>query len=474
MRSPIRPTRNSPHGVERLGAIEGVERRPRADGSVSLAVRGLEFARTSGSTLLFGIDERHAAGSGQLPEIEALARGLARLRSAAAADRVNPLYLRHPEAWLESQVRSSPSRLDASIRDSPLYSQAPQFAAGSRGILDLLAVDYDGRLVVIEIKASEDIHLPLQALDYWMRVKWHLERGEFEGRGYFPGLPLRSDPPRLLLVAPALEFHPANETVLRYFSSEVHVERIGVGIQWRQELQVMFRAPSALLQPWPSQSFRQIRQALVNLNPAEVRAQADRPVRVGLVAASRESLGQMEQFFAPHHLSPERRAEAVQILIRGGGPSCDVQIYESSLLRPAKAFSFDPEAPEDCVRRIVRKREDLMLPLARRLDPFRKEVSHHVVRAVAKENALVLPGDGFAGRGPQPDFAALVRRRIRIGRGVPHHEPDPHGIPAGRGQRPFGGISRAEIGDRFHRHGRVRMASSGARGWSRKYPSAAG
>jgi len=44
----------------------------------------------------------------------------------------------------------------------------------------------------------------------------------------------------------------------------------------------------------------------VNLNPAEVRAQADRPVRVGLVAASRESLGQMEQFFAPHHLSPER------------------------------------------------------------------------------------------------------------------------------------------------------------------------
>jgi hypothetical protein len=134
--------------------------------------------------------------------------------------------------------------------------------------------------------------------------------------------------------------------------------------------------------------FRQIRQALVNLNPAEVRAQADRPVRVGLVAASRESLGQMEQFFAPHRLSPERRAEAVQILIRGGGPSCDVQIYESSLLRPNKAFSFDPESPEDCVRQIVRRREDLMLPLARRLDPFRKEASHHVIRAVAKENAL--------------------------------------------------------------------------------------
>jgi hypothetical protein len=240
--------------IERLAALDGVECRPRADGSVSLAVRGLEFARTSGSTLSFGIDGRHAGGVRQLPEIEALARGLARLRDAAAADRANPLYLRHPEAWLESQVRTSASRLDASIRDTPLYGQAPHFAAGSRGITDLLAADYDGRLVVIEVKASEDIHLPMQALDYWMRVKWHLERGEFEGRGYFPGIPLRPDPPRLLLVAPALDFHPSNETVLRYFSPEIHVERIGVGIEWRQELRVMFRAPSAQSQPWPSQS----------------------------------------------------------------------------------------------------------------------------------------------------------------------------------------------------------------------------
>jgi hypothetical protein len=94
------------------------------------------------------------------------------------------------------------------------------------------------------VKASRDIHLPLQALDYWMRVKWHLERGEFAGRGYFPGVELRADPPRLLLVAPALDFHPSNETVLRFFSREVEVERIGVGIEWRQELRVMFRSPA--------------------------------------------------------------------------------------------------------------------------------------------------------------------------------------------------------------------------------------
>jgi len=96
---------------------------------------------------------------------------------------------------------------------------------------------------VIEIKAAQDIHLPLQALDYWMRVKWHLDRGEFAGRGYFPGIEIAPAAPRLLLVAPALDWHPTNEIVLRFFAREVAVERFGVGIDWRRELKVMFRRP---------------------------------------------------------------------------------------------------------------------------------------------------------------------------------------------------------------------------------------
>jgi len=98
---------------------------------------------------------------------------------------------------------------------------------------------------VIEIKADQDIHLPLQALDYWMRVKWHLDREEFPARGYFPGIALSGAAPRLLLVAPSLEYHPTNETILKYFSEKVPVERIGVGLEWRQELRVMFRFLSA-------------------------------------------------------------------------------------------------------------------------------------------------------------------------------------------------------------------------------------
>jgi hypothetical protein len=150
----------------------------------------------------------------------------------------------YPELLLESQVRASLARINPVLLTEPVYGQVPAFAATSHGLIDLLAVDTAGRLSVIELKANEDIHLPLQALDYWMRVRWHLERGDFSRAGYFPGVELRPEPPRLLLVAPALMFHPANEGILRYFSHNVPVERIGVGIEWQKSLQVLFRAPS--------------------------------------------------------------------------------------------------------------------------------------------------------------------------------------------------------------------------------------
>jgi hypothetical protein len=106
-------------------------------------------------------------------------------------------------------------------------------------------VDRSGRLVVIELKASADLHLPLQALDYWIRVKWHLDRREFTGNGYFPRIELRPEAPRLLLVSPSLEFHPTTETLLSFFSPEIEVERVGLGVEWRKGLHVMFRLSGA-------------------------------------------------------------------------------------------------------------------------------------------------------------------------------------------------------------------------------------
>lgn len=216
-----------------------VETVDRGDGELSYRIHGLEFARTAGSDLLVGLENKRA---GSCASAKTWAAELGRMRSAGAADRRNPLYLKNPEAWLESQVRAKIQEIDASLSPAPIYGQVPSFAAADRGVLDLLAVDSRGRLAVLELKASEDVHLPLQALDYWMRVQWHVQRGEFRSNGYFPGRELLDEPPRLLLVSPALEIHPSNETVLRYFSPDIPVERIGVGLQWRQELKVMHRA----------------------------------------------------------------------------------------------------------------------------------------------------------------------------------------------------------------------------------------
>jgi len=132
---------------------------------------------------------------------------------------------------------------------------------------------------------------------------------------------------------------------------------------------------------------RQVKNALGNLNPADVREEAARPVRIGLIASSPEMLGRMEAFLAPPHMSQGRRTEALRSIVRNDA-SADVVLYESSLLGPKGAFAFDWNAPDDCVRRVLAKREDLALPLARRFFPFRKRACQNIVRAVAKENAL--------------------------------------------------------------------------------------
>jgi hypothetical protein len=237
-----RPAPNLLETWQRIISLPGVERVVKHDGRASLRVRGIEFAEIRGGELLFGLGERRPARE---HEIERLVEELNRARSPETQDRGNPLYRQSPEAWLESQARAQIETLDAALLCDPIYDQVPAFAGGERGILDLLAADRAGRLTVVELKASADLHLPLQALDYWIRVKWHLDRGEFTAHGYFPGLLLRPDPPRLLLVSPSLEFHPSTETILNYFAAAIEVERIGLAADWRKGLQVMFRLRGA-------------------------------------------------------------------------------------------------------------------------------------------------------------------------------------------------------------------------------------
>jgi hypothetical protein len=160
-----------------------------------------------------------------------------------------------PERWLESELRRGIAELLPGLRADLLYSQVPALSAGDRGMLDLLTLDRNSRLTVLELKADEDLHLPLQALDYWIRVRaLNSDRqakaggrplSAFERQGYFEGAEVSPLEPRLLLVAPALRIHPANEPVLRYFSPQVEWDLVALSEHWRRELKVVFRKRSS-------------------------------------------------------------------------------------------------------------------------------------------------------------------------------------------------------------------------------------
>jgi hypothetical protein len=155
----------------------------------------------------------------------------------------------HPERWLESLVIGDVSTVDERLESSAPYSQVPAFSASDLAMIDVLTTTHEGRLAVVELKAREDIHLPLQGLDYWSRVAWHHSRGEFVRFGYFSGR-VTEEKPLLFLVAPALHVHPSTDILLRYVNPEIEWEFVGIDERWREGVRVVFRKrPDRVMRP---------------------------------------------------------------------------------------------------------------------------------------------------------------------------------------------------------------------------------
>ena len=223
----------------------------------SFSIHGLEFARTYDAErerVKFGVasytDEiaekfyranetgRKILSERNFAELEKLTREIIAHRRADTPDLRHPFYRLRTESWLESLLRRDIRVLDATLDPCFVYSQIPAWLGEERSVLDLLTINHEGRVVVIEIKAAEDAQLPLQGLDYWLRVEQARIRGEFARRGLFAGIALADKSPLLYLVAPRLRFHRSFNLLANCLAPEVEAYQIGLNSNWRAGVKV--------------------------------------------------------------------------------------------------------------------------------------------------------------------------------------------------------------------------------------------
>jgi hypothetical protein len=227
-------------------AYNGVTIVPNSLGNaLSIRVAGLEVARVEGDLaprILFGL-EGHVREYSPKREKEFLefVTSVIERRTAANPNHQDDFYRVQGERWLESILIRDITKVDPELSPQCVYSQVPSFTADSRGVIDILGATRGGVLAVIELKLEEDINLPFQALDYWMRVANLAERGKFREYGYFPDVQLETRLPRLYLVAPAFRFHSTLDVLLRYLDPEIEVLQVGVNQGWREGVRVLFR-----------------------------------------------------------------------------------------------------------------------------------------------------------------------------------------------------------------------------------------
>lgn len=209
----------------------------------TLRFNGMAFARVrtinGKESAWFGVDRaRRPLNDESWAEMEGLVKELRMYRVAETASKRHGFYRHSPESWLESILRRNIKLLDANLILAPIYNQ---FRTTTADKIDLLALRRDGRLVVIEIKASPDRETPFQAADYWRKIELLRRRGELRRARVFGDLEIMDKPPLVYAVAPALSFHRDFEHFARMLSPEIELWRFELHENWREEIKVIAR-----------------------------------------------------------------------------------------------------------------------------------------------------------------------------------------------------------------------------------------
>jgi hypothetical protein len=209
---------------------------------VHLRFNGLTFARWQDGNVLFGLEgpeQELTPATGKA--LRQLIAKLGAYRHPQASDLRHPWFRAQAERWMQSVILDDVSRVDVSLDPAHVYEQVFAQGGGQHGIIDLLCVTRGRRLAILELKATENLNLPLQAADYYSRVRQHLAEGNLARYGYFTGLELQQTPPLVYLVAPALRFHPSTDDLLHYLAPEMEVIRVGLAENWRCAVRVVMR-----------------------------------------------------------------------------------------------------------------------------------------------------------------------------------------------------------------------------------------
>ena len=210
---------------------------------------GLAFARVrsllGSEKVWFGLDGSHRQLLDRTTqrEWESLLHDLRIYRSASAIDQHHAFYRSAAEAWLESLLRRDITKLDPGLIIAPLHAQFRTARGSKLGIrpIDLLALRQDGRLVVIELKVTEDREHVLQGADYWRRVEAHRRRGHIARARLFGELRIKDEPPLVYLVAPTLRVHPSFQSLSRCIANDIEIYRFDINEDWRAGVRVMRR-----------------------------------------------------------------------------------------------------------------------------------------------------------------------------------------------------------------------------------------
>lgn len=219
----------------------------------TLRFHGLPFARLrrvmDQDRLWFGIEgsRRRQLDAFHRQDWAKLIRDVETYRHENCGDRRHWLYRASGEAWLESILRRDITKLDPGLIIAPLHAQFRTSHGGAFGIaggarpIDLLALRHDGRLVVIELKVSEDREHVFQGVDYWRRVEAHRRRAHIAAAKLFGDRQISDESPLVYLVAPTLRFHPSFAKLARTIAPDIEIYRFDVNEDWRSGVRVVRR-----------------------------------------------------------------------------------------------------------------------------------------------------------------------------------------------------------------------------------------